>query len=170
MFFSLKFLYLLNSFSYSVLLGDYDTDTNPDCDPDDPNICADPVQEVLIESSIPHPKYDPIRSFHDIGLIRLSEPAKINQNNIKTICLPLSENYKQLNPVYEVIGWGATSESEPSSKILQKANLPLYDLKKCEDKLAGFVTNRRTLIDEQLCAGGEEKIDACKGDSSAWFV
>lgn len=159
-------------FRSSVLLGDYDTEQNPDCDENDDTNCADPVQNVVVESSIFHPNFDPLKSINDIGIIRLAESAKLTQNNIKTICLPFDDNAKRITGKYEVIGWGAT-ENSTFHKILQKANLPPYDLQKCEEKLGLFVKNqhdRKKLIDGQICAGGEKSIDACHGKNKFYIL
>lgn len=92
-----------------VRLGDYDLTTEPDCVYNHGKIkkCADSTQEIRNLKVIPH------RAFHfllkvyaDIGLIRLNEPAKLNQNNINTICLPFS--FTQVPQSLQVIGWGLT--------------------------------------------------------------
>lgn len=145
------------------MLGDYDTRTDPDCDPDDESFCTDPVQSILVESSVHHSEYDPQQAINDIGIIRLSEPAKISQKNIRTICLPFSDKLRRIDNMYEVIGWGRT-ENSTSHHILQSARLPPFDIAACQEKINSYVKkNKKNLTDGQLCAGGVEKIDACRG-------
>lgn len=59
--------------SDSVVLGEFDVRTNPDCDE---NICADPIQTILIEESIVPSPYNPNTHLNDIMLIKLATPAK----------------------------------------------------------------------------------------------
>ncbi|CAG9809782.1 unnamed protein product [Chironomus riparius] len=144
-----------------IRLGEHNATSDVDCNEE--MVCADPVQDVEIASIIAHPKYDPVNIVNDIALIRLSNPAKVNQNNIRTICLPLDEvSAKRIGPNYQVIGWGAT-ENSTSSTILQKAFVPPVNISECEEKFAKI--KKLNLSNDQMCAGGVAQVDACKGDS-----
>ncbi len=77
-------------------------------------------------------------------------PAKIHQNNIKTICLPF--NPKSLNQKLTVIGFGLTEMGE-SSDQLRKVNVALRDNDECSDELR--LNQYRKLDETQICAGGE---------------
>lgn len=134
-------------------MGEYDERTNPDCDLDDPDFCADKIQDILVKAAITHPHYNLKAFVNDIGLIRLSEAAKINQNNIRTICLPFDETARKLPKRFEVIGWGATTNSS-AFPVLQRAILPQYDSKQCQEKFNKFKLN---ITSGQICAGGEGK-------------
>lgn len=155
-----KFIFksILNtsSRSYSVRLGEYDEKTNPDCEKVDnsqKDLCADTYQDIIIDIAIAHPDYSQTLYTNDIGIIRLKSDAKLSQNNINTICLPFDDKGKKIGgSKYEVIGWGATSNSS-AFPVLQKAALPLYDSKMCEENLMNLVK----ITDGQFCAGGEGK-------------
>lgn len=58
-----------------MVLGEYDTTTDPDCNDED---CAEPIQEILIEKFIQPIKYDSKNTHNDIILIKLQHPAVFN--------------------------------------------------------------------------------------------
>lgn len=62
----------------SVRLGEHDINTESDCEKSDygDEYCSDPVQDIDVEASIPHPNYNSTDFTSDIGLIRLAQ--KIN--------------------------------------------------------------------------------------------
>lgn len=135
-------------------LGEWNTASMQDCDDSNPDrdpICAEPVQDVGVRSFVAHPEYTRSTLHNDIGLVQLSAGAKLNQKNIKAICLPFAEDLQQLPERLIVIGWGATEKSRGSA-ILQEASMPLYDQEKCQDK---YTRQKVTLTNGQFCAGGE---------------
>lgn len=78
--------------------------------------------------------------------------------------MPFDSAARRLTPSYEVIGWGATSNSS-AYPILQKAILPPYEQSKCEEKLKSLLVKRDFKItDGQVCAGGQDKVDSCRGE------
>lgn len=147
----------------SVLLGEYDTSNETDCTPNPwtgtPD-CADLPKRFGIEESSVHPLYmDSANAklyHHDIALLRLSEEA-VYTTYIKPICLPEPKADNNIG-FFMVAGWGKTETGKPSN-ILQKLRLPRFDTEQCTQVLQYNVT------DAQVCAGGEEKKDSCKGDS-----
>jgi hypothetical protein len=66
--------------------------TNPDCEEtEDGRICADPYQDITDFDVFWHMYYDEkTKSDYDIALIKLNTPARLEQNNINTICLPFA--------------------------------------------------------------------------------
>ncbi|XP_008553594.2 uncharacterized protein LOC103575539 [Microplitis demolitor] len=146
-----------------VILGEYDTSTNPDCISDgiDSQICAPPTVAVDIEEQIPHEEYrSASRSRdrkHDIALLRLSSPVKFT-DYIKPICLPNNSN---ITHRLWVAGWGAT-ENKSHSNIKLKLSVPLADRQDCE---ARYGRSAISLVNSQICAGGQAGKDSCKGDS-----
>jgi len=152
----------------SVRLGEYDLSKKEDCDgdPQDP-ICSEPVQDVNVKSYVAHPAYERKRVLNDIGIVQMERAANFGQRNIKPICLPFTKELQQLPKHFVVIGWGQTERSY-RSPILQKAAVPLYDQEKCRNKFTNLPAQKRvTLINGQFCAGGEGKVDACRGDSGS---
>lgn len=144
---------------YSVRLGEYDTQKEVDCVQ---NVCADPPQEILVQSAYPHPGYSDRNKNKkdDIGLIRLAKRAVYN-DYIQPICL--AKNNQRIvvgNDVY-VAGWGKTLEGR-NSPIKLKLVMPIYNKDECNRKYRRLGAD---LIDKQICAGGVFAEDACKGDS-----
>ena len=76
-------------------------------DHDGDSTCADSTQEIFnVTVIIHHGFHFYIKVYDDIGLIRLNEPAKLEQNNINTICMPFS--FIDVPHWLQVIGWGMT--------------------------------------------------------------
>ncbi|XP_017755231.1 PREDICTED: uncharacterized protein LOC108547293 [Eufriesea mexicana] len=145
----------------SVRLGEYDTDTNPDCiqDSESSKICADDPVTYGVEEQIAHENYRPLSrdQKYDIALLRLSRDVTFT-NYIKAICLPPTAFLRQK---LFAAGWGKT-ENGTSSNIKLKVSLPLVDKKQCQStyEKAGL-----SLGYGQICAGGEKDKDSCRGDS-----
>ncbi|XP_014215633.1 melanization protease 1-like [Copidosoma floridanum] len=139
-----------------VRLGEYNTATNPDCIVfgDTGVICNDEYVTVGIEKLIIHENYDTFIHRSDIALIRLSRDVAFT-DYIKPISLP-SGPYIQKK--LTVAGWGKT-ESGISSEIMLKVTLPLVDRELCSEKY------QVQMIDSQICVGGENGRDSCRGDS-----
>ncbi|XP_028047881.1 CLIP domain-containing serine protease 2 [Monomorium pharaonis] len=145
----------------SVRLGEYDTDTDPDCvqDSETTQVCADDPVTVGVEEQIAHEEYRPLSrdQRYDIALLRLSYDVMFTKY-IKPICLPTNT---LLNQKLFVAGWGKT-ESRSSSNIKLKLKLPLADKDQC-DEVYGNAGVR--LGYGQICAGGQRGKDSCRGDS-----
>lgn len=149
----------------SVILGEYDLRTNPDCDPGDPTDCADPVNEVPVVQTIKHEDYQKDQEHNDIALLRLQWPVTFTYF-IKPICLPFASALRQKNPAsdrFDVAGWGRTEFDSRSNTKLRVT--------------VGGVTNshcasvyqtampKQSIVDTQMCAGGQPNKDSCSGDS-----
>jgi hypothetical protein len=66
-----------------VRLGEFDTEQNPDCEPDlltGAETCAPLPQDFGAQRIIVHPEYEArsISKFNDIGLVRLDRDAQFN--------------------------------------------------------------------------------------------
>lgn len=66
----------------AIRLGEYDLQTNPDCDPDNAFECNPPVQDIEVEQLIPHPKYNNPRYSNDIGLVRLAREPDMTEGEL----------------------------------------------------------------------------------------
>lgn len=74
----------------SVRLGEHDLSTEVDCKKKAKK-CQDPVQDIEIESVFQYPRYSRTAAINDIALLRLKTPADVKKNNVRTICLPTTE-------------------------------------------------------------------------------
>lgn len=139
---------------------------------------ADPIQEIEIESIIKHPNYTRVtRSSpnNDIALIKLKEPALISQNNINTICLPIEpeddidlvqKRNKKRNMTISGFGSLGNGTGIKQPEILQKGFVPFVNHTQCEEIYNEF---NITIHEGQFCAGGENLVDTCFGDSGKKF-
>lgn len=132
----------------------------------------DPIQDVMIEKTIRNPNYNRFDKLNDIALIRLSSPAKINQNNIKTVCVPFDakddietvlKNSKIKFPM-TISGFGRLGNGvREASDVLQKAFVPYVRVDECQNLYRKQQSNVNLV--GQFCAGGQNKTDSCRGDS-----
>ncbi|XP_026735969.1 phenoloxidase-activating enzyme-like [Trichoplusia ni] len=155
-----------------VRLGEYDiANEGQDCAPVEANgeDCTDGVTRIAIERAIPHPQYNPVspQKRHDIALLRLKETAPFT-DFIRPICLPTrdwtSPSRIPANFTLYAAGWGAVSTRQSYSNVKLHVDLPYVPPERCQPaySLPGRSVN---LWAGQLCAGGINGKDSCKGDS-----
>ncbi|XP_059476841.1 CLIP domain-containing serine protease HP8-like [Neocloeon triangulifer] len=151
-----------------VRLGEYNTNTDPDCFGLDE--CADLVSVIQVEEKIRHERYDKPYSQNDVGLIRLKRPLSAHFSSyIKPVCIPLKPEVDVVNDVHRTklitVGWGLShSVSKPIHQILKEAQLPLVKNKDCGNMQV--LALHKNIADTQLCAGSsEDSSTACQGDT-----
>ncbi|KXJ72917.1 hypothetical protein RP20_CCG016961 [Aedes albopictus] len=150
---------------YKVRLGEYDTQTDNDCNYYEPEDCIEPHQDVLIASYYIHEDYfqENGADYNDIALIRLALPVTYTAF-IQPICLPVTEDQKRLpteGSRMMVAGWGQT-ETKSASQYKMFLEVPGWANDKCRDAFSSVSVD---IIETQLCAGGEAGKDSCRGDS-----
>lgn len=145
----------------NVRLGEYDTQTSPDCIVDGNVIvvCADDPITVGVEEQIVHENYRPDsgNQQNDIALLRLTRDVPFT-NYVKPICLPSNVAIGQ--KLY-VAGWGQT-ENATKSNVKLKVSLPFVENENCQNT---YSTAGVKLGASQICAGGQKGKDSCRGDS-----
>ncbi|XP_063698019.1 serine protease easter-like, partial [Culicoides brevitarsis] len=150
----------------NVHLGEYDVRTSLDCDPDDPSVCADPLQVIPVAKEIPHEGYDTQNLNNDIALLRLARKAKFTYY-VKPICLPTDPALKSseitVRQEFDVAGWGKT-EFGYKSPIKLKVRVSGVTNEECAQTYLRSQAPKK-IGKEQLCAGGERGKDSCNGDS-----
>ncbi|XP_019620079.1 PREDICTED: trypsin-1-like [Branchiostoma belcheri] len=121
------------------------------------------VQDIMVHEDF---SYDVLTN--DIALVRLSQPAKMN-DYVSPICLPEEGEKVEQNALCTSVGWGYTKPlaygemqtGELQSPTLQEIEIPVVSNEKCSTKLPDY-----EIYPEQMCAGYEEGgIDTCVGDS-----
>ncbi|XP_055844948.1 serine protease grass-like [Episyrphus balteatus] len=144
----------------SVRLGEHDTQSDVDCEGEgDKRKCAPPTQEIDVEEAIYHKDYNPARFSDDMGLLRLVSNAVI-RTNVRPVCLPITQKSRQYQLSHMIIsGWGRI-ENGTKATILQKATIPMKTIEYCQQ-----IHTLVRFTQKQLCAGAENEIDTCKGDS-----
>ncbi|XP_026494278.1 CLIP domain-containing serine protease HP8-like [Vanessa tameamea] len=145
-----------------VRLGEWNVTSKKDCYLDD---CSPPVLDIPVEEVIAHEGYsaDDNNQQNDIALIRLSTKVEFN-DFVKPICLPITPELRNnlFDGYYmEVAGWGKT-ETKSTSNVKLKVRVPVINRTDCQN-----IYNRagRSITENQLCAGGLQGQDSCRGDS-----
>ena len=103
---------------------------------------------------------------HDLAIVTLSQV--VNSQLVEPICLP--EGDKDVSEYEDqgvVAGWGHTSSSRFDNTVsrLRYAKLDTYDVETCRDKYEYFVGRDKFDITDRMICGGNDKTDACSGDS-----
>ncbi|XP_050509582.1 clotting factor G beta subunit-like [Diabrotica virgifera virgifera] len=123
------------------------------CHPDTTSVNMS-VDRIMI-----HPEYNPGSRAHDIALIRLNTPAKLDKR-ILPICLP-SANYRYVNQVGIVYGWSDNGNVTCRAK---KVGLPILTSEEC---LKGF-NDPEYVTSDKGCLGVPGSVSpVCKGDSGS---
>ncbi|XP_046972543.1 phenoloxidase-activating enzyme-like [Vanessa cardui] len=151
----------------NVRLGEYDTGNDGiDCVEVEGGgqDCNEPLVIIPIEKVIPHKDYDPDSPLkrHDIALLRLKDEAPYT-DFIRPICLPASDIMQTSSPhMLFVAGWGAISDMKSYSNVKLHVELPYISTEDCQPS---YEVRKVQLWNGQMCAGGVEGKDSCKGDS-----
>lgn len=150
-----------------VRLGEWDTTSNPDCQVErsGQKVCNDPYVDMEVTEITPHPQYPGNQrdQLNDIALLRLKS-AVAYTDYISPVCLPILPEYQNnifLGRKMVVSGWGRT-ENDAASNIKLKAEVDPVPLNDCNRR---YNTQQRTVTNSQICAGGVEGVDSCRGDS-----
>ncbi|CAH2257139.1 CLIP domain-containing serine protease 2-like [Pararge aegeria] len=144
-----------------VRLGEWNTSSVWDCFRGACNKALD----VPVEQSIVHEGYEryDLNQFNDIALLRLAHVVPFS-DFISPICLPTNPSLKK--NTFEgwelvVAGWGKTGKSE-YSPVKLKLTVPVVKNPTCK---IIYKLSMRDVDENQICAGGEEHKDSCRGDS-----
>ncbi|XP_019551990.3 CLIP domain-containing serine protease B15 [Aedes albopictus] len=149
-------------FVHSVRFNEWNTRKRANCTTkDDIKICR---AVYKIEQQFVHPSYVIYSSNmrHDIGLLKTAENVEITDYVIP-ICLPFRETLQELpieGELFTVTGWGRTDKD--TSGLQRHVSMTGQNRSMCD---AAFKPQRIKLTADQLCVGGEEGQDSCRGDS-----
>lgn len=146
----------------AVRLGEWNTVTNPDCI-DNGNDCYDPVQDINVAKITPHENFINTKTevHNDIALLRLAQKAVISET-VVPICLPLDTSFSSRRYDTQrmfVAGWGQT-ETERGSQYKLFVAVNGVPMDSCRQQYPSAKIDER-----QICAGGEQGKDSCRGDS-----
>lgn len=159
---------------FSVRLGEHTISNITDCEDETyPESCTK-VEDIPIENFIVHENYSASKKINDIGLIRLSRKVEIfsKRKNVRTIFLPVDDG-QQIDKIIgnfrnlQIAGWGYTENNTNSvSDVLMKAKVPYLPQEQCQNFFDTKAESLKLKLTEtQMCAGGFNKTDSCKGDS-----
>ncbi|XP_049881091.1 melanization protease 1-like [Pectinophora gossypiella] len=133
-------------------LGEYDVSTVADCVG---GVCADPVVRINVIDVIVHEGYD--GSKDDIAVIVLESDAPYT-DFIRPICLPTGSIPH--DAIFSAAGWGELTYTHIYSNIKKIIPLPHWSVESCKNAYRNSILPAKI-----ICAGGEEGIDTCRGDS-----
>ncbi|KAK9296002.1 hypothetical protein QLX08_009849 [Tetragonisca angustula] len=147
---------ILNNRKVRVVVGKYQL-----------NVEESTQQVVDVARSVVHSGYKGGVAQHDIALMFLSTPLKLN-SAVQPVSLP-TQGQKQTGQAV-LSGWGSTSKSIfPSMpNVLQKAVVPILDNADCYKQLTSQPVSgqKPELFDTQVCSGiAGKEVSACSGDS-----
>lgn len=129
----------------------------------------EPVMQVLADTVIVHPDYDPKTLENDLALIKLKKPVPFRED-IQPICLPgINEDFTSLDGF--ATGWGLTDfDKRQLPETLQIVKLPIISNKRCQS-LYRKAGHDKKITDQDLCAGyAKGGMDACEGDSGGPLI
>ncbi|CAH1791038.1 unnamed protein product [Owenia fusiformis] len=135
-----------------------------------------PHIDVPVERIYKHPEWfwenDTVLS--DIALVKLSEPAVLNEN-VNVVCLPDEEDLNKIQPGRHcmVAGWGRTKDymyNGSLSDVVKHVRLPIVDPEECNTSILGGLHNI-TIAESEICVHAEDTvIGVCHGDSGSPLV
>lgn len=114
-----------------------------------------PIEEIII-----HERFHNFQ--HDLALMRLSRPIKLNGSRIRAVCLPQRRILHNQTDLCIATGWGRDAEDGMLAGRLLEARVPVHDNAICRKKYGHSVTIRNG----HLCAGHlDGSTGTCVGDS-----
>ncbi|XP_037370313.1 complement C1s subcomponent [Talpa occidentalis] len=138
------------------------------------------AQMLMAERVIIHPGWkvkssEEIRKNfdNDIALIRLKDPVKMGPK-VSPICLPgpSSDYDASVGELGLISGWGRTKDRDHVYRLMG-AKLPIAPLSKCQEvKISDPKRDTKSYVftENMICAGGEQGVDSCQGDSGGAFA
>ncbi|XP_076284726.1 trypsin-1 [Lasioglossum baleicum] len=124
-------------------------------------------QVINVVKTVVHSGYKGGVAQHDIALLKLERPLKLNQQ-VAPVKLP-AQGQRQAGQAV-LTGWGSVSKKlvPQLPSVLQKATVPILDNDDCYKQLTAqpAVGQQPELFDTQVCSGADGKeVSACSGDS-----
>uniref|UniRef100_U5EY58 Putative phagocytosis engulfment n=1 Tax=Corethrella appendiculata TaxID=1370023 RepID=U5EY58_9DIPT len=164
-----------------IRLGENNLLENPDCITfQNEKDCADPPIDFNPSKTLVHPEYNPQSwdKFNDIALIKLDHDTPYT-DFIRPICLPDKFGFTDADILkithFRSVGWGRTdyfndTKPDTASPFKLEVLLPRVDTNHCAKVYDQMATIR--INSSQICAGGGQGKDTCRGDSGGpllWF-
>ncbi|XP_065670397.1 chymotrypsinogen A isoform X2 [Hydra vulgaris] len=125
-------------------------------------------KELEVESIVYHKEYSDESLDNDIALIKLKTNVKYN-DDVGVACLPKANIL--VNTTCYITGWGRLAPGGLSANILNEAQMPIINNKKCGEKNKDDLGVSK-ITENMLCAGFDSgsKVSGCQGDSGGPLV
>ncbi|KAL0117908.1 hypothetical protein PUN28_008945 [Cardiocondyla obscurior] len=138
----------------SVLIGEYNTESNPDCN----NLfCGHNASSHDISYVVKHPGYNAASFSNNIALLRLKKAIDFTAT-AQPICFIPENRYVSLGSTCTVVGWGSLSSQRAQPLTQQSLQLELVPKQQCSDYLS-------QALSVELCAKGS--CEPCSGYSGS---
>ncbi|XP_049298154.1 uncharacterized protein LOC125771511 [Anopheles funestus] len=135
------------------------------------------VQEHSVDEVIAHPGYNASRFMNDIALLKLTNNITMTQF-VQPVCLWTMDDGQEMivGKNGSLVGFGL-NEQDVVSDELKQATIGVVDALTCIK--SDRVSYANQLTSEMFCAGGQQGVSACNGDSGGglffnvegkWFV
>ncbi|KRF97471.1 uncharacterized protein Dwil_GK27232 [Drosophila willistoni] len=122
-------------------------------------------QTFLPKEFIPHPMYNNETNDYDIGLIRLSRAAEINEF-VQTIGMASANSTYYVGTLGHVCGHGVIDPYNTRQSCLKYAYVPIWDPNNCTSAIFSGITDHG-----MVCAGDDDgRNNPCKADSGGGLV
>lgn len=125
-----------------------------------------PEERIAVAEIIIHPQYDPNTSDCDLALLRLSKASQ--KQPVSIISSGDPEGVTDPERPVIAIGWGATFEGGPGTKILRHVEVPVVSYNQAKE---AYGRHGAVVTENMLSAGYPEGgKDACQGDSGGPLI
>ncbi|XP_011346667.1 chymotrypsin-like protease CTRL-1 [Ooceraea biroi] len=138
----------------SVLIGEYNTESDPDCDK---LFCGHQATSHDVSYVIKHPDYDVASFSNNVALLRLKKAIEYTAT-AQPICFIPEDRYVSLGSTCTVVGWGKLSGQKAQPTTQQSLQLRLVPKQQCSDYLSQGLS-------VELCAKGS--CEPCTGYSGS---
>ncbi|KAM9328908.1 granzyme A [Gastrophryne carolinensis] len=123
-----------------------------------------------IKRAIQHPCFDWETKVHDLQLLQLAKPVKLNKI-VGLLNLPKQEQNVKPGTLCSTAGWGITDmKRKILSDVLREANLTIVDNRICSKIYSK--EQKVKITNSMICAGPikKRKDDTCQGDSGGPLI
>ncbi|KAL2076793.1 hypothetical protein ACEWY4_027613 [Coilia grayii] len=132
----------------------------------------DNQQRIGVSESIRHPKYpvkerpvdDPSTRQHDIMLLKLQRPVKLNEF-VGVLELPKKFGKLRAGTACEVAGWGKRVLGRGAESVLYEATVTLDKVASCKHKWERYFNE-----DQMACSISDGRDGFCQGDSGGPLI
>lgn len=125
------------------------------------NADASQIQELEVESTIPHPEYQQKLYNHDIAILVLKEKVTFNKH-VRPVCLEEVLNLTDANIIGA--GWGKLVSNSTQEGDLKHVELVYFDQARCKEIYKNHPELPKVIDDNfYICAGPKhENKDLCR--------
>ncbi|CAK9828023.1 Phenoloxidase-activating factor 1 [Anthophora retusa] len=126
----------------SVLVGEFNAETDPNCN----------IQKVNISYVIKHPHYQADNFVNNIAMLRLKEPIKYTVT-AQPVCLPPRDKYVNVGVSSTLIGWGKLANQKVKACKQQSLRMRILSNEECMNFYNQAAIELCAIGDEMPCSG-----------------